>query len=170
MARRKIALIGNSGAGKTDIVKRLGGNLQLADMDNGLSRASPPAGEEVLDWVLDGTGEEPVLAIAVHMQTLEELRDAKKSGRCLDRLGQVLFVYLYNPDPGKHRMFLERPKACGGQRDEQHIKGVLGNQPRVHAACKELADVTLNTATLSIEEAAWLIGGLRDAVVSDNDR
>jgi hypothetical protein len=170
MTWRKIALIGNSGAGKSEIVKRLGGNLQLADMDNGLPRARPPSGEEVLCWMLDGTGEEPVLAIAVHMQTLEELRDAKKSGRSGDCLGQVLFVYLYNPDPGKHRRFLELPKACGGQRDEQHIKGVLGNQPRVHAACKELADVTLNAATLGIEEAARLIGGLRDAMVSDDNR
>ena len=56
MTRRKIALLGNSGAGKSTCVERLGGTLAVADMD--LDPHYPigvcPPYEPVLAWISRG--------------------------------------------------------------------------------------------------------------------
>lgn len=123
------------------------------------TKVCPPY-KKVLTWLLDDTGDEEVVAVSTHMAMLEEMRDAKRENRDRHLLDQILFVYLYNPYPARHREFLELPNAWQRKRERWHIEAVLGNHERVYGACRDLADVTINTADL-----VKLIAALRDAMI-----
>jgi hypothetical protein len=164
MARQKIAVIGNSGSGKSAIVRRLGGDLDSADMDKHFSCTEVPPYEKVLSWMLERTGGQVVLAVSVHMEMLELMTQAKRAGRNADCFDHILFVYLHQPDVEKHRTILNMRDAWGKPRGPKHIEGVVGNRLRVHNACKDIADVTLNAATMLIEELVGVIAGLRESI------
>lgn len=122
--------------------------------------------KEFLDWILNRTGGQDVLAVSTHMVMLEELRDAKRENRDRDLLNQILFAHLDNPDPNKHREFLEQPDAWQKEREKWHIEAVLDNYARVYQSCKDLADVTINTPDLGLEGMVKLIAALRDAMLA----
>ena len=165
MARRKIAVIGNSGSGRSSSVKMLGGDLAIAEMDVHFdTRVSPPY-EQVLKWILKRTEGQDVVDMSAHIQMLRDMTDAKRNALHADRFSQILFVYLYNSDPEKRRQFLEQPNARGHRRRPENIELTLTYHDAVYEACKDLADVTINTTHIGIKEVATLIDGLRHAVI-----
>src|SRR5258708_28897772 len=103
MTRRKIAIIGTSGAGKSTCVKLLGGDLSVAEMDRHFDTGVSPPYEEVLRWMLERTDGQDVLDMSAHFQMLVDMAAAKRDRRHANRFDQVLFVYLYNLDPEKRR-------------------------------------------------------------------
>lgn len=165
MTRRKIALVGNSGAGKSSVLLGLGRSLEAADMDVHFDTKVCPPYKEVLTWMLDRTGGEDIIAVSTHMTMLEEMRDAKRENRDRNLLDQILFIYLYNPYPARHKEFLEMPNAWQAKREKWHIDAVLVNHERIYLACRDLADVTINTPDLGLERVVTLVAALQDAVL-----
>lgn len=165
MTHQKIALIGNSGAGKSSVLRGLNRSLETADMDVHFDTEVCPPYKDVVAWMLDRTDNQDVLAISTHMAMLEEMSKAKQENRDRDLLDQILFVYLYNPYPTRHREFLEMPNAWNKEREQWHIEAVLGNHQRVYQACRNLADVTINTPDLGLQRVIALVGALRDIMI-----
>jgi hypothetical protein len=165
MARRKIALIGNSGSGRSSCVRLVGGDLSVAEMDRHFdTRVSPPY-EQALAWMLDRTPGQDVLDTSTHLKMLGDMADAKRRGRHAELFEQVLFVYLINADPDKRKQFLERPNARGSMRSPDQVQLSLRFHAAVDGCCRDLADVTVNTSRMSMEEVAALVAGVRDAVL-----
>jgi hypothetical protein len=74
-------------------------------------------------------------------------------------------VYLLNPDPDKRTQVLEEPNATGSMRSADQVQVSLRFHAEVDGCCRDLADVTVNTSRMSMEEVAALVAGLRDAVL-----
>lgn len=148
-------------------MKKLGGDLAVADMDmdKHFSITHSPPFEDVLGWMLEQTPGQEVLAVSAHREMLLDMTAAKRRGELPDQFARLLFVYLRTPDPVKHHERLMLPNAHGQARPDWHVEGVLAGQEAMHAACKDLADVTLNTASMTEEEVVRVIHALKSALV-----
>lgn len=92
MTWSKVVLIGHSSAGKTSLVQALGGTLARADMDLALGTGVAPHWKVALDWMAGNT--EPVMAISVHIITLIDLVNAKRT-KSDPKFEDICFVYLH---------------------------------------------------------------------------
>lgn len=106
--------------------------------------------DDSLRWALEETGGEPILAGSAHENLLWDLARAKRKGDA--RLKPIGFVFLYNPLPELRR---DRLNASGrsGEAIQQH----LAWDELVNSLCHYIADVSINTAAMSLDEVADVI-------------
>ena len=156
----KMALIGESGAGKTESVRRLGGILAVADMDPHFEAGVVPEYPKVMDWILNRTPGEKVLAISPHFRTFQLMTEARKRGECVEQFRKILFVHLWNPDPEQREERLRKTRRTASE-----IKNILEYHRIFYDACQGLADVTVKTDRLGIEEQVRILKALRDGLI-----
>lgn len=153
MIKRKVALIGHSGAGKSTCVKLLGGRLDVADMDKARFTTWPPSLEEALNWM--ATNDESVLSISVHRDTLVKMAQAKKKGEDV-RFHGLFFLYLYRTEE-KLLASLERPTAYGTYRGNGNKAHTLKDYAELDGIFGELADSIIDASDLEIQQVAGSI-------------
>ncbi len=130
-------------------------------MDRHFDTGVSPPYEDVLAWMLERTDGQDVLDMSAHFQMLSDMAAAKRGRVHADYFDQILFVYLYNSDPEKRKRFLEQPNARGALRQPQNIECSLKFHQQMFDVCSDLADVTINTAHMEVDELVGLIEGLR---------
>lgn len=163
VTRKKIAIIGNSGMGKSTILRLTGADLTIADMDCAFPCKESSPYRNALEWMIDETPGQAILAVSVHREMLKRIADAKRCGLDGDYFSKILFVHLWNSDPEKHRQFLEKavierkvPKTS------RHVEYVLKLREEVYGVCKIFANLTIDMAVTEMNEAAEIVKGLRD--------
>jgi shikimate kinase len=160
MSKRKIALIGHSGAGKSECLKELGINRDVADMDKIFHTTESPSMEDAMKWMIDDTNEQDVLAVSVHRCMLKKMQQAKENG---DRdFCKLFFVYLrYSKEKLKDNLC--KPTADNCLRDESNIISTLSSYDDFEKIFEKLADHTICNKELPqvVEEITALRSKLR---------
>jgi len=93
MPRFKIALIGHSGAGRSDCLLEMAGDPAVAEMDCGLGTGKAPTMQQALEWIAGTPRDQGVVVFGVHIDTLNEIARAKERRDANVLLSQVRFVY-----------------------------------------------------------------------------
>lgn len=156
MIKRKVALIGHSGAGKSTCIKLMGGRLDVADMDKARFATLPPSVEEALNWMV--TNDESILSISVHRDTLFRMTQAKKMGSDA-RFHELFFLYLYRAKE-KLSASLEKPTAYSTYRDNGNKAHTMKDYAELDRIFRELADSIIDTSNLEVQQVVENIKSL----------
>ena len=134
--KRKIALIGLSGSGKTCSAKQLCSypDKSIVDMDCAIDTGHPPGIEKMISWILDNP--ETVLAVSVHVAELEEMSKCKTD----ERFSRILFVYLHAEKAEISRRLEEEPRA-----EKQNILNVIESFEKNDKMFRTLMDEIIET-------------------------
>ena len=141
--KRKIALIGLSGSGKTTCAEALRSTIDISvvvDMDCGISPDMAPGVEKMIGWILSNP--ERILAISVHIAELEEM--SRKNSD--DRLSQILFIYLHCEKAELSRRLLTRGTT------EDNMLSVIKDFERNDLIFRNLSGAIVKTTGKSIED------------------
>jgi guanylate kinase len=148
MPEYKIALIGHSGAGKSECLQRLGGDPARAEMDKVLGTGKPPTIQQALEWIMCMPQHQDIVVFGVHIDTLNEIARAKARKDDNVLLAQVRFVYLRNED---RRSYEERLQG-DSDRSEDNIRSALRDYESLNSLFSRVADHTIDTAYKDIAE------------------
>ncbi|MEK6581234.1 MAG: hypothetical protein AAB017_03025 [Nitrospirota bacterium] len=146
---KKIALIGTSAAGKTSCVLELGIDSQKADMDRCLGASIPQSMETMLKWILQS--ESNIVNVSVHIDALEKMASVKQ-GQIQCELSEIFFIHLAAPVN-----VIEERLLSQSTRSETNIKHTLAGFARTDDVCKRLADCTINTVGMGLQEVAHAV-------------
>jgi RNase adaptor protein for sRNA GlmZ degradation len=146
--KHKIALIGHSGAGKSECLRKLGGDPAIAEMDKALGTGKPPTMQQALEWIVSRPQHQDIVVFGVHINTLNEIACAKARKDDNVLLAQVRFVYLRNKD--RHR-YEERLRG-DPDRSEDNVRSALENYESLNVLFNQVADHTIDTAYKDIAE------------------
>ena len=138
--RRKIALIGLSGSGKTCSAKQLCSypDKSIVDMDCAIDTGYPPGIEKMISWILDNP--ETVLAVSVHVAELAEMSEYKTD----ERFRRILFVYLHAEKTEISKRLTERGAG------EQNILNVIKEFEKNDLMFRMLKDKIIETTGKSL--------------------
>jgi ATPase subunit of ABC transporter with duplicated ATPase domains len=101
MNKDKIALIGNSGIGKSSLSQMLPGEYTVRSMDKCLGKEYKGL-RKTLDWILTGAGNEKVVELSTHEDMFWDFANEKRKQSGSDyhqEFGKIFFVFLYNSVP-----------------------------------------------------------------------
>jgi len=150
MPQFKIALIGHSGAGKSDCLLEMGGDAAVAEMDCGLGTGKAPTMQQALEWIASTPRDQGVVVFGVHRDTLNEIARAKERKDADILLSQVRFVYLHCDD----RQIYEERLRSDRNRSEDNIRSALNDYEVLKGLFSRVADHTIDTTHKDLAEVA----------------
>ena len=142
MLHRKIALIGHSGSGKSECLKR------LAEMDSALGTNESPSLQDAVNWM---AGTPCVVVVGVHKELLRNIPRAKATKEHGENPGP-LFVYLY--------MRKDKLEKClnrdvqKGRREASNARAALSDYEELDGIFRRVADYIIDTSALEIDQVA----------------
>jgi len=148
MPQYKIALIGHSGAGKSDCLLEMGGDPVMAEMDCGLGTGKAPTMQQALEWITNTPRDQGVVVFGVHIDTLNEIARAKEREDANALLSQVRFVYLLCND----RQIYEERLRSDRNRSEDNIRSVLNDYEQLKGLFRRVADHIIDTTHRDIAQ------------------
>lgn len=153
-SHKKIALIGMSGAGKSECIKALSCILQGTEMDHGLNPATPQDADTMLTWILKT--ETPLVTVSVHKEGLKRLALIKTKRD--DRFEQILFVYLYTSKESLQcRLMAQQPPRAA-----DNIRAALQEYEEIDSVLNQISDYIVQTDALSVADVAKEIKNIFD--------
>jgi shikimate kinase len=159
MSKRRVALIGHSGAGKTACLLALHVDRLTADMDAGPGKAKCPSLNEALSWLANDGHISQVLVVSNHESMLKEMLNAKLHGQHSDQFQCFNLVYMHKPLEELRRDLL-RLTAEGSPRPADGVQYTIDHYERLHTLYSTLADRTVECKDKSVEAVAdevWAI-------------
>ncbi len=150
MKKPKMLVIGNSGSGKSTCVNLLATDKIKASMDDSYLVKKYLGLQKTVDWILNDTGDESVIASNAHETLFWDLAAAKN--RRDNSLDKIFIVYLYNSVPSSR---YERLKSSG--RAPDHCAIPMSWDPLVNDLCRLAADISINTVDMTPEEVAGIL-------------
>ena len=159
LSKKKIALIGASAVGKSSCAQQFEEVAGASSMDKKFGKVAPSL-EAAVAWIVSGTSE-VVVDVSAHEDLLFELYDHRRNRvtKPVD-LKDILFVHLYCPVPG---IRLQRLRQSG--RREGALPEAIAWDELVNNMCHTIADVSINTADMSLDEVQQTISSLRSVWV-----
>lgn len=154
MRKKKMALIGSSAVGKSTCCKQLEQVAGASSMDKQFGKNCTTL-VEAIDWIENGTVE-LVVDVSAHENLFAQIFHARRS--CSGQLNNILFVHLYCSVPG---IRLERLRQSG--RQDVEIQCALAWDELVNDLCKNIADISINTADISIDDVIRSILAIQKA-------
>lgn len=145
--KRKIAIVGTSGSGKTTCLEFLGLQKLKCDMDRLLPTGVPQSMDAMISCILGSSC--PVMAVSVHRAGLEEIARAKREGS-EPRLSQMFFVYLFVPK----EILTIRLREDSAKRTAGNIDGTLQEHGALDKMFREIADHCIDTSSLTTGQVA----------------
>jgi hypothetical protein len=112
--------------------------------------------ERTLDWIFNQTEGEPILAASAHENLFWDLAKLKRDRDV--RLNSVMLVFLYNSIP---QIRYERLSDSG--RPGAAASTPLAWDALVNDLGHFVADISINTAGMTIEEVSLILKSLSDA-------
>jgi shikimate kinase len=157
--RERIALIGHSGAGKSSCLAELAIVHKRADMDATFRTDRCPSLTDGIQWLVEDSKDQPIVAVSNHEKMLEAMRSAKKRGEHAEFFKSLRFVYLRQPKD-RLAMHLAMLGPGGSSRPLRDQNYTLQNYERLHLMYQELADLTIDCTAKGVSEVAVEIRGL----------
>ena len=111
--------------------------------------------QRTLQWIFKETEGEPILEGSAHEQLFWDLADLKRTRS--PKLDALLIVFLYNSVPEVRH---QRLKDSG--RTGEAAVTPLAWDPMVNDLCRLIADVSINTASMTIEDVTSMVRALSD--------
>ena len=152
-----VALIGMSGAGKTDCLSALGACAHDAEMDRGLDAGTPQRADAMLAWILRSPSR--VVATSVHRDGLREIAALKKASGD-ERFDRIHFVYLFC----EREELKKRIRTPGSGRSFANVEETLALYDELDGIFKEVMDECMDTTSLPMSAVAAKTREIADRV------